>query len=125
MTKEDVHEIYNKLLELTQKQSVQWKYGGFGDYVISFPRSSVGVEYNQNAKAPMFNIYNDDGRIVAYASSTRNDEATDAGIVWVNFDPSELFNLVQEQFYKYSETSANILYELQRLEQSSKNLQIR
>jgi hypothetical protein len=116
MTDQEIQEIYNRLLELTKAQAVQWKKTGDYEYSVNFSRSSVVIEkdYSLDSAPIVLEIYNQDGLQVAYAAPEDLEENDE--IKAFIFDPSELFNLVQNQVYKYSETSKNILDELKELD---------
>src|SRR5688572_29363307 len=120
MTENEIHEIYKRLLELTQLDALQWKKIGDSEFTASFPRSSVTIEqdYNYDFDGPpiVLKIYNNDGIMVACGSPNELD--VEGGVKEFILDPSELFNLVQEKVYKYSETSQDILNELRKLKAS-------
>ena len=122
MTEQEVKEIYNRLLEFTKAGAIQWKKTGEEEFTTSFSRSSVTVEIedtpvDQGGQAA-FKIFNDAGIMVAYAGPMAGMGIVDSAVKEFNLDPSELFNLVQEKVYKYSETSENILNELRKLKAS-------
>ncbi|MDT5062748.1 MAG: hypothetical protein QOH63_3207 [Acidobacteriota bacterium] len=121
MTEQEIKEIYSHLLGLTKVRAIQWKKTGNSEYAISFSRSTVVVERDWNFDEPVIamNIFNEDGLLIAYACET--DLARNEAIIWVDFDPAELFNLIEGQVYKYSETSKNILDELKALEHKRKS----
>lgn len=123
MTEEEFKEIYNRLLELTKAGTIKWKKTGSSEFTTSFARSSVAVEQDfhhyfddLDGSPKVLRIYNDDGILVAYGSSHELSE--EDGVKVFILDPSELFNLVQEKVYKYSDTTANILAELRKLKAS-------
>jgi hypothetical protein len=120
MTEPEIKEIYDHLLGLTKARAIQWKKTGSSEFAISFSRSSVVIERDWNYQEPVIamNVFNEDGLLIAYACGT--DLARDEAIVWFDFDPTELFILVEVQVYKYSETSKNILDELKALENKRK-----
>jgi hypothetical protein len=115
MTEQEIHEIYNRLLALTKAEAIKWKKTGDSEYSVNFSRSSVVIEKDYSGDTPLsvLQIYNEDGLLVAYAAPEELN--ADDAIAFI-FDPSELFNLVQNQVYKYSETSKNILDELKELD---------
>lgn len=117
MTEQELKEIYNRLLALTKARAIQWRKTGGSEYTVSFSRSSIVIETDWNYVEPVIvmKVFNEDGLLVAYASN--KDLAKDEAIMYFDFDPSELFNLVQAQVYRYSETSQNILDELKGLEE--------
>ena len=123
MTEKEVQEIYSRLLELTKAGAIQWKKTGDLEFTTSFSRSSVTIEYDYNYEfanldgpPKVLRIYNDDGVLVAYGSPEELDE--EGGVQGFILDPSELFDLVREKVYKYSETTENILNELRKLKAS-------
>ncbi len=113
MTEQEVQEIYNRLLELTKAGTIQWKKSGEEEFTTSFSRSSIALRGDD---AVIMTIYNEDGLEIAYVAPLQFD--VEEGIKEFILDPSELFNLVQEKVYKYSETSENILNELRELKAS-------
>ena len=121
MTEQEVKEIYNRLLELTKAGTIQWKKTGEEEFTTSFSRSSVTVEieyiFDQGGRV-VLKIFNDAGIMVAYAAPTTGMGNIDSAVKEFELDPSELFDLVQEKVYKYSETSENILSELRKLKAS-------
>lgn len=123
MTEKEVQEIYNRLLEFTKDGAIQWKKTGDSEFTTNFSRSSVtvGRELDMVDDSPVvLKIFNDGGLMVALAS-TDNDVTSILGETDVKefiLDPTELFNLVREKVYKYSETSENILNELRKLKAS-------
>jgi hypothetical protein len=121
MTEQEIKEIYDHLLVLTKARAIQWKKTGNSEFAISFSRSSVVVErvWDFGDLAIAMNVVNEDGLLIAYAC--RMDLARGSAIVWFDFDPAELFNLIEGQVYKYSETSKNILDELKALEHKRKS----
>jgi hypothetical protein len=117
MTEKEIREIYDRLLELTKSHAIRWKKTGGGEYSVSFSRSSVNIEkdYGYVDDVPIvLKIFNEEGLLVAYAATSELEEVE--AVKHFIFDPSELFNLVQDEVYKYSETSENILNELRELE---------
>jgi hypothetical protein len=117
MTYKEIREIYDRLLELTKSRAIRWKKIGGAEYSVSFSRSSVTVEkdYNYADDVPIvLKVFNEDGILVACAAPHELD--VQEAVKQFIFDPSELFNLVQDEVYKYSETSENILNELRELE---------
>lgn len=123
MTEQEIREIYNRLIELTKTRMVHWKRTDEAEYTVSFSRSSVVIQkdYNYEALPTVLKVYNAEGVLVAYAAPIKIDE--EKAVKGYIFDPSELFDLVQEEVYKYTETSKNILDELRELELSQKNTQ--
>ena len=124
-----MQEIYNRLLDLTKADRVKWKKtGGFDktsggyEYTLNFSRSSVTIERSYAYEPPLtvLKIYNQDGFPIAVAPEDSDEviqEMTEEDPVEVfPIDPSELFDLVQNQVYKYSETTTNLLDELRKLE---------
>src|ERR1700759_1038688 len=108
MTEKEVQEIYNQLLELTKAGTIQWTKTGSEEFTTSFSRSSVtvGKDHNYDEPSSSLKIFNDSGIIVALAAPDEDYvDDVDYGTKFFNLDPSELFNLVQEKVYKYSETS--------------------
>lgn len=121
MTEQEIQEIYNRLLELTKAEAITWKITGESEYSVNFSRSSVVLVKDSLSHpnvfsylVPVLRIYNQDGLLVAYAAP--EDMGRETEVKAFMFDPSELFNLVQNQVYKYSETSKNILDELKELD---------
>jgi len=113
MTEKEVQEIYNRLLELTKAGAIEWKKSGEEQFTTSFSRSSVSLSRDDEA---VMTIYNEDGLEIAYVAPSQVGE--NEAIKEFILDPSELFNLVREKVYKYSETSENILDELRKLKAS-------
>ena len=124
MTEQEVQEIYNRLLELTKAGKIRWEKTGEEEFTTNFSRSSVTVEIEDigvvHGGQPVLKIYNDAGRIVAYAAHKIGMGVTGSGVKEFNLNPSELYNLVEESVYKYAETSKSILDELKELELSQK-----
>ena|ERR1044071_9057110 len=123
MTEKEVQEIYARLLELTKAGTIQWKKTGDSEFTASFARSSITIEQDYeydfddlDGPPKVLRIYNDDGILVAYAST--HELGAEGGVKEFTLDPSELFNLVQEKVYKYSETTEDILNELRKLKAS-------
>jgi hypothetical protein len=120
MTEQEVQEIYDRLLELTKAGTIQWKNTGEWEFTTSFSRSSVTVEMeyilSEEGQAAL-KIYNDAGLMVAYAAP-KPMGISGSGVKEFELDPSELFSLIQDKVYKYSETSENILDELRKLKAS-------
>lgn len=116
MTEKEIREIYDRLLDLTKSRAIRWKKTGESEYSVSFSRSSVTVERDHNYEELLIvlRIFNEEGLLVACAALDELDEEQE--VKQFVFDPSELFNLVQDEVYKYSETSENILNELRELE---------
>jgi hypothetical protein len=124
MTEAEFKEIYDRLLVLTKSGAIQWKKTGDTEFTTSFVRSSVTIQNDYNyhfdeldRPPKVLRIYNDDGLLIAYGAP---DELSDEGYAAQAFilDPSELFNLVKERVYKFSETTENILEELRKLKAS-------
>lgn len=122
MTEKEVQEIYNRLLKLTKVGRIQWKKTGEEEFTTSFSRSSVIItkDHDYDDPPPILKIFNDDGIMVACAAPVEEDVTVEYGVKEFNLDPSELFDLVQDEVYKYSETSRSILDELEELEFSQK-----
>lgn len=125
MTEQEVQEIYNRLLELTKAGKVQWKQTDEEEFTTNFSRSSVSVGIEDISDGGQFDgeeavlrIYNDAGIVVAYAAPKIGMGIIDPSVKEFRLNPVELFNLVQEKVYKYSETSENILSELRKLKAS-------
>jgi len=126
MTEQEVQEIYNRLLELTKAGKVKWEQTGENEFTINFSRSSVTVEVEDisdggqfDGGEPVLKIYNDAGLVVAYAARKIGvGVIDDPNVQEFELNPSDLFNLVQEKVYKYSETTENILSELRKLKAS-------
>jgi hypothetical protein len=116
MTEKEIREIYDRLLALTKSRAIQWKKTGDSEYSVSFSRSSVTIEQDHDHEFDpiILEIFNEEGILVAYAALEELYEAE--GVKKFVFDPSELFYLVEEGIYKYSQTSENILNELRKLE---------
>jgi hypothetical protein len=116
MTEQEIQEIYNQLLALTKAQAIKWKKTGEFEFSVNFSRSSVTVEkeYKYDSFPVVLRIYNEDGLLVAYAAPEELQDR-DSAVKSFVFDPSELFHLVENQVYKYEETSKNILDELKEL----------
>jgi hypothetical protein len=107
---------------LTKAGAIQWKKTGEGEFTASFTRSSVGIGkvWLPDGSATTMWIYNEDGLLVARVSSeeiSRYFEVDDEVKEFV-LDPSELFSLVKNKVYKYSETTESILDELRKLKAS-------
>ena len=121
MTEKEVQEIYSRLLELTKAGVIQWKKTGDEEFTTSFSRSSVTVEveyiFDQSGRA-VLKIFNDVGLKVVYAASEIGMGNINSAVKEFELDPSDLFNLVQDKVYKYSETSEDILNELRKLKAS-------
>jgi hypothetical protein len=123
MTEQEVQEIYNRLLELTKAGQIQWEKTGEKEFTTNFSRSSVSVETEGilTGEQAALKIYNDAGFIVAYAApKTGVGFIVGPNVKEFNLDPSELYKLIEESLYKYSETSKSILDELKELELSQK-----
>lgn len=121
MTQQEVQEIYDRLLELTKAGAIQWKKSGEKEFTTSFSRSSVAIEGDWSRSAGAFSalkIYNDDGIVVAYAVPTTVIANLSPGAKKFELNPHELYSLVQDKVYKYSETSENLLDELRHLKAS-------
>ena len=123
MTEEEVKEIYNRLLELTKAGTLQWKQTGESEFTTNFARASVTVRIGPDVfgDSPIvLRIVNDSGVMVALASSNLDIAEIIGGAFEkrFNLDVTELFNLVLERVYKYSETSEDILKELRKLKAS-------
>ena len=121
MTEKEIQEIYHRLLELTKSRAIRWKKTGEAEYSVSFSRSSVTVEKNymdidSGVSLSVLKIFNEEGVPVAYAAARSIFYVGVEGAKPFILDPSELFNLVEEEIYKYSQTSENILNELRELE---------
>jgi hypothetical protein len=118
MTEKEIREIYDRLLELTKSRAIRWKRSGYLEYSVSFSRSSVAVAFDDfdGHKSTVLKVFNEDGVLVACATTRSEIPELDEGVEQFTFDPSELFYLVQDEVYKYSETSENILNELRELE---------
>jgi hypothetical protein len=118
MTEKEVQEIYERLLELTKAGAVQWKKTDENEFAANFSRSSVGIGRSATPNNPLtfMWIYNEDGLLVARIAPVARGESE--GVREFMLDPSELFNLVQDKVYKYSETTENILDELRKLKAS-------
>jgi hypothetical protein len=116
MTEKEIQEVYDRLIELTKGRAIRWKKTGDSEYTVNFSRSSVTVEKDHEYEElpSVMRIFNEDGILIAYAAPFELD--AEGGVKEFIFDPSELFNLVQNEVYKYSETSENILNELRELE---------
>jgi hypothetical protein len=118
MTEKEIREIYDRLLDLTKTRAIRWKKTEESEYMVSFSRSSVtvGKDYDRDIEIELIalRIFNEEGLLVAYASLRDLEE--DEEVKQFIFDPSKLFDLVQNEVYKYSETSENILNELRELE---------
>jgi hypothetical protein len=123
MTEQEIREIYNRLVELTKARMVHWKRTDEAEYTVSFSRSSVVIqkEYGYEALPTVLRVYNAEGVLVAYAAPIEID--AEEAVKGYTFDPSELFDIVQEEVYKYTDTSKNILDELRELELSQRNTQ--
>jgi hypothetical protein len=120
MTEKEVQEIYNSLLELTKAGAIQWKKTGEEEFTANFSRSSVIItkDHDYDDPPPVLKIFNDSGIMVACAAPDEEDISVEYGVKEFNLDPSELFSLVQEKVYRYSETTENILNELRKLKAS-------
>ncbi len=123
MTEKEVQEIYNRLLELTKAGKIQWEKTGEEEFASNFSRSSVTVEmrhvFDQGGEV-FLKIYNDAGIMVASASPLAGMGLAGSGVKEFNLDPSELYGLIQDTVFKYSDTSRSILDELKELELSLK-----
>ena len=123
MTEQEVQEIYKRLLELTKAGKIRWEKTSSTEFTTNFSRSSVTVEKEGllTGKQVALKIYNDVGLMVAYAAnSTGLDFIVGTGVKEFKLDPSELYAFIQENLYKYSETTKSILDELKELELSQK-----
>jgi hypothetical protein len=122
MTEQEVQEIYNRLLELTKAGKIKWEKTGKQEFTTNFSRSSVTIEIEDEIFAPggqvVLKIYNDAGLLIAYAAQKTGMGVVDSDVEEFELNPSDLFNLVQEKIYKYSETTENILSELRKLKAS-------
>ncbi len=121
MTEKEVQEIYNRLLKLTKAGSIQWKRTGEEEFTTSFSRSSVTIEIDRDFDSGglgVLKIFNDAGMMVAFAAP--EEGIVEYGVKVFNLDPSELFGLIRDKVFKYSETSRSILDELEQLEFSQK-----
>jgi hypothetical protein len=120
MTEQEVQEIYNRLLELTNADTIQWKQTGDAEFTTSFSRASVTVERKPKVLGgtTILKIYNDAGLMVAYVSPKEANalDAISLGAKEFIFDPSELFNLVRDKVH--SNTTEDILDELRKLKVS-------
>jgi hypothetical protein len=116
MTEKEIKEIYDRLLSLTKNHAIRWKKTEDSEYLVNFSRSSVAIEryYYPEYVLTVLKVFNEDGILVAYAASQELLDEEEGAKQFV-FDPSELFNLVQDEVYKYSQTSENILNELREL----------
>lgn len=116
MTEQEIQEIYDRLLDLTKARAIKWKKTDEAEYTTSFSRSSVVIEkkFDYDGGPIVMQIYNQDGLLVAYAAPNDLDLDFEAKIFV--FDPSELYNVVQEEVHQYSETSKSILDELRGID---------
>ena len=112
MTEHEIKQIYSYLLDVTRARRLKWKKTGNYEYTVSFSRSSVTLYRDWEYEDPpvVMNILNEDGLAIAYASARELYQSE--SVYSFTLDPSELYELVEEQVYKYSETSKNILDEL-------------
>ena len=117
MTEKEMQEIYARLLELTKQGRLTWRPDGENEFTTSFSRSSVSISTGMSIphSLSLLRIHNQEGVIVAVAANDTDLIAESLSVFVFALDPSELFNLVQESVYKYSETSQNILHELREL----------
>lgn len=123
MTEKEMQEIYNRLLELTKAGKVQWEKTGEEEFTSNFSRSSVTVEMRHifGLRGDIaIKIFNDAGIMVAHASNLSGmglvpSRAVGFSVKEFDLDPSELFDLIQEKVFKYSDTSRSILDELKEL----------
>lgn len=118
MTEKEIREIYDRLLGLTKSRAIRWKKIGLLEYAVNFSRSSVTVEKIHDFlgdETIVLKVFNENGVLVACASLSE-ELNLEEGVKQFTFDPSELFDKVQEEVYKYSDTSENILNELRELE---------
>jgi len=122
MTEKEVQEIYNRLLELTKAGKIQWEKTGEEEFASNFSRSSVTVEMQDmiDPNEVALKIFNDAGIMVAYASPLAGIGLVDSGVKEFDLNPSDLFDLIQENVFIYSDTSRSILDELKELEFSQK-----
>jgi hypothetical protein len=120
MTEQEVQEIYGRLLESTRDGKIRWEKTGEEEFTINFSRSSVSIEIENvlDGAQAVLKVYNDDGHVIAYAAPTVGVGMAPLSAKEFELDPSELFSLVQEKTYKYSETYENILNELRKLKAS-------
>jgi hypothetical protein len=122
MTEKEVQEIYNRLLELTKAGAIQWKKTGESEFTTNLSRSSITVGRGLDIlDSPIvLQIFNDSGLMVALASTDEDAGSIMGGadVKEFNLDPAELFDLVREKVYKYSETTENILSDLRKLKAS-------
>src|SRR5947209_4280923 len=101
MTEQEVREIHNRLLELTEAGKIQWKKTGDVEFTTNFSRSSVtiAVEDIFEGGQAVLKIYNDAGLLVAYAAHKTGMGVVGSAVQEFDLDPSDLFNLVQEKVY--------------------------
>src|SRR5882672_9492098 len=116
MTEQEFTEIYNDLLQLTRAKKIQWKTQEEG-FSVAFSRSSVNLGLDNDYRVPNLRIYNDDGLMIAASALPVGDDYADR-VRRFSLDPSELYELVESQIFKYSETTRNILDELRQLRAS-------
>jgi hypothetical protein len=121
MTKEEMLEVYERLMHLTETGRIQWKSAGEDAYSVSFPRSTAMVgtdegltDANNRSAGAFLKIFNDQGRLVSYASDL--DLGEERNVLYFKFDPKPLLSAVIDGFYKYQETSQNILEELRKID---------
>lgn len=124
MTEQEVQEIYNRLLELTKAGKIRWEKTGKSEFTTNFSRSSITVgregEIDTLDGPIVLKIFNDSGLMVVLASTDENVSSIlgETDVKEFILDPTELFDLVREKIYKYSETTENILDELRKLKAS-------
>ena len=121
MDAQTLQSIYNRVLILTQRKSLVWKQSGSEEYEASFSRSSLkicsgaGADFN----AFVLEVYNEDGIVIGYVSSSdRFDDYAEAALhLELNVEP--LYRLVEDQVYKFEDTSRSLMEDLNKLEQSA------
>ena len=116
MTEKEFTEIYEKLLELTKGRALEWKDMGNQNYELNFPRSSITLYASESPDDVVMNVLNEDGLLIA-TNSLFYDE--DRRVRRFDLDTSELYNVIQSQMYKYSETAKDILAELKKLRRNN------
>src|SRR5256885_226144 len=107
MTEQEFHEIYDTLIELTKQGTIPWKRIKQAEYQVEFSRSSVVVQLESDQFGGVhydMNVYNEDGKLIA-SSSPWVDELS--GVRQFDLDSSALYELIESQIYKYSETTKN------------------
>lgn len=107
MIPSDVLEILNGLLDRSRKKEVEWlesqvaRYGGFGDFMVVFPNSSLVIWENLNDGELGGRIFNNRGDVVVSFDTTSGDADSHQLL-------SELMDLARRKVLRADETFAEI-----------------